>query len=59
VPAAGQPVAKVVPDKPPTSRNASLTRPCLLLMLVGAVVAIVTPARGIHDRFTNTWIVPR
>lgn len=37
----------------------SLTPPCLLLMLVGAIVAIVNPARGIQDRLAGTWIVPR
>jgi hypothetical protein len=31
----------------------------LLVLLVGAVVAIVSPARGIPDRLAGTWIVPR
>jgi hypothetical protein len=37
----------------------SLTPPRLLLMLIGAIVAIVNPARGIQDRLAGTWIVPR
>jgi uncharacterized RDD family membrane protein YckC len=36
-----------------------LTPPCLLLMLAGAIVAIISPARGIHDRLAGTWIVAR
>jgi uncharacterized RDD family membrane protein YckC len=31
----------------------------LLVLLAGAVVAIVNPARGIPDRLAGTWIVPR
>ena len=36
-----------------------LTPTLLLVMLAGAVVAIVHPARGIQDRLAGTWIVPR
>jgi eukaryotic-like serine/threonine-protein kinase len=36
-----------------------LTPPCLLVLLVGATLAIVNPARGIPDRLAGTWIVPR
>jgi hypothetical protein len=32
---------------------------CLLLLFAGAVVAIVSPERGIQDRVAGTWIVPR
>ena len=31
----------------------------LLLMLVGAVVAVVSPQRGLQDRLARTWLVPR
>jgi hypothetical protein len=36
-----------------------LTFPCLLLLSVGAVIAILRPERGIQDRLAGTWIVPR
>ena len=36
-----------------------LTPLCMLVMTAGAIVAIVNPARGIHDRLAGTWIVPR
>jgi hypothetical protein len=31
----------------------------VLVMTAGAIVAIVNPVRGIHDRLAGTWIVPR
>jgi uncharacterized RDD family membrane protein YckC len=36
-----------------------LIPPCLLVLLVGAIIAVVNPARGLHDRLAGTWIVPR
>jgi hypothetical protein len=33
--------------------------PCLLLLFAGAVIAIISPERGIQDRLAGTWIVPR
>jgi hypothetical protein len=36
-----------------------LTPLAVLVMTAGAIVAIVNPARGIHDRLAGTWIVPR
>jgi tRNA A-37 threonylcarbamoyl transferase component Bud32 len=33
--------------------------PALLLLLAGAIAAIVRPERGIQDRLAGTWIVPR
>jgi hypothetical protein len=35
-----------------------LTACFLLLLLAGAILAIVTPSRGIQDRLAGTWIVP-
>jgi hypothetical protein len=32
---------------------------CLLTLFAGAVVAILSPERGIQDRLAGTWIVPR
>ena len=32
---------------------------CLLLLFAGAVIAILSPERGIQDRLAGTWIVPR
>ena len=32
---------------------------CPLIMLAGAIIAIVNPVRGIQDRLAGTWIVPR
>ena len=31
----------------------------LVVLAVGAVHALVTPARGIQDRLAGTWLVPR
>jgi hypothetical protein len=31
----------------------------LLILMVGAIVAVLHPARGIQDRLAGTWIVPR
>ena len=31
----------------------------LLILLVGAIVAVLHPSRGIQDRLAGTWIVPR
>jgi hypothetical protein len=31
----------------------------LLLLLAGAIVAVLHPERGIQDRLAGTWIVPR
>jgi eukaryotic-like serine/threonine-protein kinase len=31
----------------------------LLVMVIGATVAIASPSRGVHDRLTGTWVVPR
>ena len=43
-----------------TSSGASwFSYPCLLLLLAGAVIAILSPERGIQDRLAGTWIVPR
>jgi hypothetical protein len=36
-----------------------LVYPCLLLLFAGAVIAILSPERGIQDRLAGTWIVPR
>ena len=44
---------------PPSSPAHWLTYPCLLMLFAGAVVAILTPERGIQDRLAGTWIVPR
>jgi uncharacterized RDD family membrane protein YckC len=44
----------------PSSALADLTAPLsLLVLLAGAVVVIVNPARGIPDRLAGTWIVTR
>jgi hypothetical protein len=39
--------------------NAVLGVSVALLMIAGAVFAIVSPARGIPDRLAGTWIVPK
>ena len=44
---------------PPSSPAHWLTYPCLLMLFAGAVVAILSPERGIQDRLAGTWIVPR
>jgi hypothetical protein len=36
-----------------------LSYACLLLLFAGAVLAILSPERGIQDRLAGTWIVPR
>jgi hypothetical protein len=36
-----------------------LTPLAVLVMTAGAIVAIVNPARGFHDRLAGTWVVPR
>ena len=33
--------------------------PAVCALLLGAVAAVVYPARGIQDRLAGTWIVPR
>ena len=33
--------------------------PAVCALLLGALVAVVHPARGIQDRLAGTWIVPR
>ena len=31
----------------------------MLAMVAGAVVVVITPARGVQDRIAGTWVVPR
>ena len=44
---------------PPSSPAHWLSYPCLLMLFAGAVIAILSPERGIQDRLAGTWIVPR
>jgi eukaryotic-like serine/threonine-protein kinase len=49
-------------DVPVAAHSSGFVVACavtLLVLLVGAIVAVATPARGIHDRLAGTWIVPQ
>jgi hypothetical protein len=31
----------------------------ILIMAAGVILSLSTPSRGLHDRMTGTWVVPR
>jgi hypothetical protein len=31
----------------------------MVTMAVGAILSLLTPSRGLHDRLTGAWVVPR
>ena len=49
----------VIPFAPRIPQSLTGTPWWMLGMIAGAVIVVITPARGVQDRIAGTWVVPR
>ena len=49
----------VIPFAPRIPQSLTGTPWWVLGMIAGAVIVVITPARGVQDRIAGTWVVPR